>query len=144
MHFIDQIKQLKYLIFQLLETTDLSQKGQYWKPWIYYRRDRIGNHGSITGGIGQETMDISIDHRRVRIGNHEKKQKGQNKKRSYVRLIGIQALRSYLQMHLDFQTMYNVIYIGMLRFTNIGSDTIFASWSFMELSQEEQNKKTWF
>ena len=144
MHFIDQIKQLKYLIFQLLETTDLSQKGQYWKPWIYYRRDRIGNHGSITGGIGQETMDISIDHRRVRIGNHEKKQKGQNKKRSYVRLIGIQALRSYLQMHLD-QIRLDNVQLNIYRYVKVYKYRFRYDICFMELyGTITRGIETWF
>ena len=30
-------------------------------------------------------------------------------------LIATQVLRSYLQVHLDLQTMYNVIYLGMFR-----------------------------
>ena len=44
-----------------------------------------------------------------------------------IRLIVIQVLRSYLQAHLDLQTMYNVIYLGVFRFTNIGFATIFVT-----------------
>ena len=43
-------------------------------------------------------------------------------------LIATQVLRSYLQVHLDLQTMYNVIYLGMFRLTNMGIATIFAKY----------------
>ena len=42
-----------------------------------------------------------------------------------IRLIAIQVLGSYLQAHLDLQTMYNVIYLGVLRIKNIGFATVF-------------------
>ena len=37
-----------------------------------------------------------------------------------VRLITLQVLRSYFQAHLDLQTMYNEIYLGVFRFINMG------------------------
>ena len=42
-------------------------------------------------------------------------------------LIAIQFYIKYLQAHLDLQTMYNVIYLGVFRFTNIGFATIFVT-----------------
>jgi len=39
-------------------------------------------------------------------------------------LIAIKVLHSYLQAHLDLQSMYNVIYLGVFRFENKGFATI--------------------
>ena len=44
------------------------------------------------------------------------------------RLIAIQVLRSYLLGHLDSQTMYNLIYLGVFRFINMGFATIFLTF----------------
>ena len=44
------------------------------------------------------------------------------------RLIVIQVLRSYLQAHLDFQTMYNVIYLGVFSYKNIGFAPVFITY----------------
>ena len=43
------------------------------------------------------------------------------------RLIAIQVLLSYLQAHLDLQTMHNVIYLGVFGFINIVIATVFIS-----------------
>ena len=42
-----------------------------------------------------------------------------------VRLIAIQVLYSYLQAHLDLQTMYNLIYLGVFRFLSMGFAMVF-------------------
>ena len=36
-------------------------------------------------------------------------------------------MRSYLQAHLDLQTMYNIINLGVFRFENMGFATIFVT-----------------
>ena len=42
-----------------------------------------------------------------------------------VRLIAIQVLYSYLQAHLDLQTVYNLIYLGVFRFLSMGFAMVF-------------------
>ena len=44
---------------------------------------------------------------------------------SVVKLIIVKVLRSYLQAHLDLQTMHNVIYLGVFQFINMGFDTVY-------------------
>ena len=44
----------------------------------------------------------------------------------------MQVLQSYLLAHLDLQTMYNVIYLDMIRFKNIETATISVSDPYQE------------
>ena len=47
---------------------------------------------------------------------------------SVVKLIIVKVLRSYLQAHLDLQTMHNVIYLGMIKCITMGFGTIFITY----------------